>query len=129
VTGPDGRRAIVLLAGVDANARAIARVAIGDRCEVIEAGALEQVVTVAREHRPDVVLIDAGSATAPAAAVASALRADAVTRDAKLLLLGGGRGDAARRTVASAGADDALATPFSPLQLQVKLRRMLGSGA
>jgi hypothetical protein len=26
------------------------------------------------------------------------------------------------------GADDALATPFSPLQLQVKLRRMLGSG-
>ena len=31
--------------------------------------------------------------------------------------------------LAAIGADDALATPFSPLQLQVKLRRLLGSGA
>jgi CheY-like chemotaxis protein len=31
--------------------------------------------------------------------------------------------------VRAAGADDVVETPFSPLQLQVKLRRLLGAGA
>jgi CheY-like chemotaxis protein len=31
--------------------------------------------------------------------------------------------------VSAAGADDRLAVPFSPLQLQVKLRRLLGADA
>jgi serine/threonine-protein kinase len=127
VTGPGGRRAIVLLAGVDANARAVARVAIGQRCEIIEAQALGDVLEVAREQRPDVVLVDAASRDAPADEVCSALRADAVTRDAKIVLLGAGR-ETGRRRIAAMGADDGLSTPFSPLQLQVKLRRMLGSG-
>ena len=127
VTGRGGRRAIVLLAGIDAAARAVARVAIGQRCEVLEAQGLADVLTVARERRPDVVLVDAASADAPADAVSSALRADAVTRDAKIVLLGPGR-STGRRRLAALGADDALSVPFSPLQLQVKLRRMLGSG-
>jgi len=122
--GPGGRRAIVLLAGVDANARAVARVAMGQRFEVLEAQAPDEVLALARERRPDVVLVDAGAAEA----VSGALRADAVTRDAKIVLLGAGR-DTGRRKLAALGADDALATPFSPLQLQVKLRRMLGSGS
>ena len=33
------------------------------------------------------------------------------------------------REVAARGADDTLATPFSPLQLQVKLRKLLGADA
>jgi len=37
--------------------------------------------------------------------------------------------ETSRRRLAALGADDALALPFSPLQLQVKLRRMLGSGS
>ena len=32
-----------------------------------------------------------------------------------------------RREVAAVGADERLAAPFSPLQLQVKLRRLLGA--
>ena len=51
-----------------------------------------------------------------------------MTRDAKIVLLGAGR-ETSRRQVTAMGADEALATPFSPLQLQVKLRKMLGSGA
>ena len=35
----------------------------------------------------------------------------------------------ASREVAAAGADERLATPFSPLQLQVKLRKLLGADA
>jgi serine/threonine protein kinase len=124
VVGPGGQRAIILLAGLDAGSRAAARVATAQRCEVLEADGIEDVLAVARERRPDVVLVSAASAPA----VASALRGDAVTRDTKIVLLGPGR-DTGRRQVAATGADDALATPFSPLQLQVKLRRLLGSGA
>ena len=63
-----------------------------------------------------------------AAAVSSALKGDAVTRDARIVLLEPSR-ETSRRRLAALGADDALALPFSPLQLQVKLRRMLGSGS
>ena len=124
VVGPTGQRAIVLLAVLDAGSRAAARVAIANRCEIIEAETGEDAIALARDRRPDVVLV---SATA-AAQIAPALRNDAVTRDTKIVLLGPGR-ETGRRQVAATGADDALASPFSPLQLQVKLRRLLGSGA
>jgi len=128
VVGAGGQRAIVLLAGLDAGARAAARVAIAQRCEIIEATGYDDTMALARERRPDVVLVAASSASTPPAAVAAALRSDAVTRDVKIVLLGAGR-ETNRRQIASIGADDALASPFSPLQLQVKLRRLLGSGA
>ena len=76
-----------------------------------------------REERPDLVIVDWASA---GAAGIAALRADALTRDAKVLLLID-YGHGTSREAASAGADDRLAAPFSPLQLQVKLRRLLGA--
>jgi serine/threonine-protein kinase len=57
-----------------------------------------------------------------------ALRADAVTRDAKVLLLVDHR-ERGSGAVAAAGADERLATPCSALQLQVKLRKLLGAEA
>src|SRR4051794_34241596 len=50
VVGAGGRRAIVLLAGVESSSRAIVRIAIGQRCEVVEAPSLDEVLTVARER-------------------------------------------------------------------------------
>jgi serine/threonine-protein kinase len=123
VVGPGGRQAIILLAAVDANARAITRVALGTRCEILEADSAEAAIVTARERRPDVVLVD--STSPHAMQICSGLRGDPVTRDAKIVLLAGGR-EGGRRAVANLGADDLLATPFSPLQLQVKLRRLLG---
>ncbi len=117
------RRPRVLLGGLDDSASAIARVALGDRVDVLEAAGAAT-VEHAREARPDLVILD--WAESGAAGVA-ALRADALTRDAKVLLLVGE--GAAGRDVAAAGADDRLAAPFSPLQLQVKLRRLLGAEA
>jgi serine/threonine protein kinase len=128
MTGPGGQRAIVLLAGLDPGVRAVVNVAIGQRVEMLEAAELADVLKLAREKRPDVVLVDTKSTTAPAAAVCAELRADAVTRDAKIVLLGAGR-QTGRREITAMGADDAMATPFSPLQLQVKLRKLLGTGA
>ncbi|HWK30305.1 MAG TPA: serine/threonine-protein kinase [Solirubrobacter sp.] len=110
------RRSRVLLAGVDASTRAIAHVALGGRVEVREsagAGALD----AARSARPDVVI-------AGAADVMTALRADPETCDSKVLLVVDESGASDPR---AAAADERLATPFSPLQLQVKLRKLLGA--
>jgi CheY-like chemotaxis protein len=118
------RRPRVLLSGLDNHTRAVARVALGDRVDVLEATAAST-PDRAREQRPDLVILDwAGSGAAGIAA----LRSDALTRDAKVLLLVD-YGEGASREVAAAGADDRLAAPFSPLQLQVKLRRLLGAEA
>jgi CheY-like chemotaxis protein len=118
------RRPRVLLSGLDNHTRAVAKVALGEQVDVLEATAAST-ADRAREQRPDLVILDwAGSGAAGIAA----LRGDALTRDAKVLLLVD-YGHGASREVAAAGADERLSTPFSPLQLQVKLRRLLGTEA
>jgi CheY-like chemotaxis protein/predicted Ser/Thr protein kinase len=116
------RRPRVLLGGLDDRTRAVARVALGNRVDVLEA-TVDATTDTAREERPDLVIVD--WASAGAAGIAE-LRADAITRDAKVLLLID-YGHGTSREAASAGADERLAAPFSPLQLQVKLRRLLGA--
>jgi serine/threonine-protein kinase len=116
------RRPRVLLAGLDAGTRAVARVALGQRVDVLEAAG-EQVLERVREERPDLVLLPWQSAGRE---LVGALGEDALTRDAKILLLVDDA-DARSRDVAAAGADERLAAPFSPLQLQVKLRKLLGA--
>ncbi|HEY6891895.1 MAG TPA: serine/threonine-protein kinase [Solirubrobacter sp.] len=114
----DARRSRVLLAGVDASTRAIAHVALGGRVDMREAasaGALD----AARDARPDLVILGA-------AEIVGALKADPLTRDSKLLLV---VDESAGRDPRAAGADERLSTPFSPLQLQVKLRKLLGADA
>jgi CheY-like chemotaxis protein len=116
------RRPRVLLAALDPGTRAVARVALGERVDVLEAAG-EEVLDRAREERPDLVLVPWRSG---GRALVDALGSDALTRDAKVLLLVDDA-SAGSREVAAAGADERLVAPFSPLQLQVKLRKLLGS--
>jgi CheY-like chemotaxis protein len=81
-----------------------------------------------RDGRPDLVILDWNAPGQPAREVVAALRADAVARDAKVLLLIEHKQTSSGDVVA-AGADERLAAPFSPLQLQVKLRKLLGAEA
>jgi CheY-like chemotaxis protein len=114
------RRPRVLLGGLDEHTAAVARVALGSHVDVLEAAG-DATVERAREERADLVIVDWEGASGIAA-----LRADPLTRDTKVLLLVD-YGQSERREVAAAGADERLAAPFSPLQLQVKLRRLLGA--
>ena len=114
----DARRSRVLLAGVDASTRAIAHVALGGRVDVRESGSAGA-LDAARDARPDLVILGA-------AEIVGALRADPLTRDSKVLLV---IDESAGRDPRAAGADERLSTPFSPLQLQVKLRKLLGADA
>jgi tRNA A-37 threonylcarbamoyl transferase component Bud32/CheY-like chemotaxis protein len=121
------RRPRVLLGGVDANTRAVARIALGDRVDMIEARG-DGLVERAREARPDLVILDYGGAGTRVSGLVGSLRQDALTRDAKVLLLVD-FAHAGDREVTGSGADERLAMPFSPLQLQVKLRKLLGPEA
>jgi serine/threonine-protein kinase len=100
----------------------VARVALGQRVDVLEAEG-EHVLERAREERPELVLLPWRVAGGE---LVGALGEDALTRDAKILLLVDDA-NARSRDVAAAGADERLAAPFSPLQLQVKLRKLLGA--
>ena len=122
------RRPRVLLGGVDANTRAVTRMALGDRVEVIEAEQGGALVERAREERPDLVILDYAGAGLPAGSAIGSLRDDALTRETKVLLLVA-FAQAADREVTAAGADERLSMPFSQLQLQVKLRKLLGPEA
>jgi serine/threonine-protein kinase len=122
------RRPRVLLAGLEANTRAVTRVAAGDRIDVEEAPPGESLLDTVRDSRPDLVILGWNAAGQPAREVVAALRADAVTRDSKVLLLVEHK-QMASGDVVAVGADDRLAAPFSPLQLQVKLRKLLGADA
>jgi serine/threonine protein kinase len=102
------RRTCVVLAGLDPSTRAIARVAVGDRVD------LREVATLDGARDADLVIVSSSEAV-------GALRADPHTREAKLLQVVG------EGEIGSPAADERLAAPFSPLQLQVKLRKLLGS--
>ena len=122
------KRARVLLVGLDASTRAIVEVAVGASCEVELAGDGEDVVEAARDRHPDLIVLDWNAAELATRDILEALRADAVTRESKVLLVVRDK-QARSREVARASADETLATPFSPLQLQVKLRKLLGADA
>jgi serine/threonine-protein kinase len=122
------KRARVLLAGLDMSGRAIVQVAVGGSCEVELIGEGEDVVEAARERHPDLIVLDWNAADLAARDILDALRADAVTRESKVLLVVRDK-QARSREVWRASADETLATPFSPLQLQVKLRKLLGADA
>ena len=122
------KRARVLLAGLDASARAIVQVAVGAICDVELIGDGEDVVEAARERHPDLIVLDWNAVDLATRDILEALHGDAVTRDSKVLLVVRDK-QARSREVARASADETLATPFSPLQLQVKLRKLLGADA
>jgi CheY-like chemotaxis protein/tRNA A-37 threonylcarbamoyl transferase component Bud32 len=126
---PDAeRRSRMLLAGLDQRTRAIVQVAVGDRCEVEQAGEGDDLLETIRDRRPDLLVLDWNAPALASRDVLEELRADPVTREAKVLLVVRDK-QARTREVARADADETLATPFSPLQLQVKLRKLLGADA
>ncbi len=128
VDGEADRRTRVLLAGVDPQTRALARVALGGRCDVAEVEGGDELLTAARERPPDLILLDWEAPGPGPAATVAALRDDPGTRGVKIVLTVDWR-TATQPEVRAAGADETVETPFSPLQLQVKLRRLLGTGA
>jgi serine/threonine-protein kinase len=118
-------RTRVLLASIEPGTRALTTVALGTGVDLQEAAGTAAIVEAARDSRPDVVLLQWNAPGNVGRDAMRALRGDPMTRDTKVVLMvDWDQSD--RGEVAGAGADAILSAPFSPLQLQVQLRKLLG---
>ena len=106
-------------AGVDASTRAIAHVALGGRVDMREAAQRGRAGRRPRRAAGSVIL----------GAARDRRRAARGPADARLEGAAGGRRERRAATRARRAPTSGSSTPFSPLQLQVKLRKLLGADA
>jgi len=93
--------------------------------EVIEAANGTDAMARAREHRPDLALLDIKMPGLSGIDVCKQLRADPSTRDIRVIVVTGIDARAALEESLVAGADDFLQKPFDSLELAVRVRSML----
>lgn len=80
---------------------------------------------VARASRPDIVMLDLALPDEPGSAVCRAIRGDAQTSAAILLVLTASTEESARVEALEAGADDVVSRPFSKRELMLRLTALL----
>jgi len=119
----------ILVADQDPATRTMVRVALANSgLTVLEAGDAGSLSALARDHRPALLFIGAELLGRSAPGLAEALRSDGEAAGTKVVLLHR-RGAAVAESDALDAVDDELATPFSPLQLLIKVRNLLGPEA
>jgi DNA-binding response OmpR family regulator len=94
--------------------------------DVISASDGEEAFVLACERRPDLVVLDVMMPRADGLEVTRRLRAREDTNRIPIILLTARAREADVATGFDAGADDYLKKPFSPQELQMRVRAMLG---
>jgi two-component system phosphate regulon response regulator PhoB len=119
----------VLIADDEEAMRTLVRITLGTgQFELIEATDGATALALAREHHPDLFLLDWAMPVMSGLEVCQKLRADATTRDLRIVMLTA-RAQAFDKSAAiEAGVDDYITKPFSPLELLDKVRDALGPG-
>jgi two-component system, OmpR family, alkaline phosphatase synthesis response regulator PhoP len=79
-----------------------------------------------REHRPELVIIDAMMPGASGYEVCAAVRADPELPQPHLIMLTAAGRDADRERAEEVGVDEFFAKPFSPSALRARVRAILG---
>ena len=92
---------------------------------VITASDGQQAIAAAREHRPDLAVLDVMMPGMNGYDVTRALRADAVTAEIPVILLTARVQEADVSRGFEAGADDYLRKPFSPQELRSRVQAIL----
>jgi two-component system phosphate regulon response regulator PhoB len=117
----------LLVADDEAGVRALVRMTLeGESLEILEAADGEQAVAMAREHHPDVVLLDVMMPGRSGFDVCRDLKADPSTAGITIILLTARAQNADREEGQAAGADDYFTKPFSPIALLRKVDDVLG---
>lgn len=116
----------VLIADDEDGIRALVRMTLdGESLEIIEAADGDEVVTLARDNRPDVILLDVMMPGRSGFAVCRTLKSDPATAAIPVLILTAKAQTADREEGRAAGADDYLTKPFSPIELLRKIDDLL----
>ena len=93
---------------------------------VVSAKDGEEALRVAREHVPDLAVLDVRMPKFDGSEVTRALRADEATRRVPVILLTDKVQDGDVQRGFDAGADDYVRKPFSPQELRARVQAILG---
>lgn len=108
----------LLIADDQEGIRSLVRMTLeSDAYEIIEAADGNQALSLARQHRPDVILLDVMMPGQSGFDVCRALKGDPDTADIKIALLTAVAQDRDVAEGRDAGADEYLTKPFSPVAL------------
>ncbi len=120
------RRSRVLIAEDDVSLRRLLRLSIDvGGLDIDEAVDGEAALELARRNPPDVVLLDWMMPGVSGLDVCRALRADARTAGALIVIVTARSGAGDRDAALAAGADQYVAKPFSPVELLEAVRHVL----
>ena len=124
---PEGDRPVVLVADDDDDIRDLVAFRL-DRAgyEVLRAGDGQQAQDLAREHHPDLAVLDVMMPKLTGYDVTRELRADKETSRIPVILLTARVQEADVARGFEAGADDYVKKPFSPQELKARVQAVLG---
>jgi DNA-binding response OmpR family regulator len=127
VSTPEGDRPVVLVADDDDDIRDLVAFRL-DRAgyEVLRAGDGQQALDLAREHHPDLAVLDVMMPKLTGYDVTRELRANQETSRIPVILLTARVQEADVARGFEAGADDYVKKPFSPQELKARVQAVLG---
>jgi DNA-binding response OmpR family regulator len=127
VSSTEGDRPVVLVADDDDDIRDLVAFRL-DRAgyEVLRAGDGQQALDLAKEHVPDLAVLDVMMPKLTGYDVTRELRADAATSRIPVILLTARVQEADVARGFEAGADDYVKKPFSPQELKARVQAVLG---
>ena len=127
MTTPEGDRQVVLVADDDDDIRDLVAFRL-DRAgsEVLRAGDGQEALDLAKEHKPDLAVLDVMMPKLTGYDVTRELRADAATSRIPVILLTARVQEADVARGFEAGADDYVKKPFSPQELKARVQAVLG---
>ena len=115
-------RTVVLVVDDEPQIRRVVRNALGDDTKVIEASTGRDAIDHAAAQRPDLVVLDLGLPDMSGIEVCREIRAWSTM---PILVLSARHSDAEKVALLDAGADDYITKPFSPSELQARVRALL----
>lgn len=124
----DQKKNVVLIADDNPGVRRVLAQCLAGERRVLTAEDGGSALALAREHRPDLIILDVRMPGLDGQAVCAELREDAATRDIPILMMTGmGEHEAAYRAIGSP-ADGWLHKPFDMRELEARVSGLLGRG-
>ncbi len=121
------RRKTILLAEDEIEIRKIIGLVLSEEeFELLEADDGLQALHIAREQKPDLLLLDIGMPNLNGIDVCRRLRADPATAHVKIVALTAQVAPTDREAALEAGMDGFLTKPFGPVKLLKTIRQMVG---